>query len=106
MTMNASKTTRPGTTHSEAILKSMKLAPLSVFCKAVSSAGALALADQLAKMAPNTLASGKQLMQDALLAPLREQLDRERDHFVRNLHHANAGEGIDAFINKRPAKYR
>ncbi len=42
--MNASKTTRPGTTHAEAILESMKLAPLSVFCKAASAAGALALA--------------------------------------------------------------
>jgi enoyl-CoA hydratase/carnithine racemase len=66
---------------------------------------ALALADQLAKMAPNTLASGKQLMQDALLAPLREQLDRERDHFVRNLFHANGGEGIRAFLEKRPPRF-
>jgi hypothetical protein len=38
--------------------------------------------------------------------PLHAQLGSERDHFVRNLHHANAGEGIDAFINKRPASYR
>ena len=43
-----------------------------------------------------------------LLTPvlLHAQLGAERDHFVRNLHHANAGEGIDAFINKRPAQYR
>lgn len=66
---------------------------------------ALELADRLAKMAPNTLASGKQLMRDAMLAPLREQLDRERDHFVRNLFHANGGEGIRAFLEKRPPKF-
>jgi len=37
---------------------------------------------------------------------LHAQLSAERDHFVRNLHHTNAGEGIDAFVNKRPANYR
>jgi hypothetical protein len=30
----------------------------------------------------------------------------ERDHFVRNLHHANGGEGIDAFLQKRKPHYR
>lgn len=62
---------------------------------------ALALAERLATMAPNALASAKQLLHEALNAPLREQLDRERDHFVRNLFHANGGEGIRAFLEKR-----
>lgn len=62
---------------------------------------ALALAERLAAMAPNVLASSKQLMQEAVLSPLRDQLDRERDHFVRNLFHANGGEGIRAFLDKR-----
>lgn len=66
---------------------------------------ALALAERLAAMAPNALASAKQLMHEALMAPLREQLDRERDHFVRNLFHANGGEGIRAFLEKRAPKF-
>jgi enoyl-CoA hydratase/carnithine racemase len=66
---------------------------------------ALALADELAAMAPNALASAKQLMNEAVLSPLREQLDRERDHFVRNLFHANGGEGIRAFLDKRPPRF-
>ena len=45
-------------------------------------------------------------MNDASSAPLHTQLAAERDHFVRNLHHPNAGEGIAAFMEKRPARYR
>lgn len=66
---------------------------------------ALALADELAAMAPNAVGSAKQLMNDAVTAPLREQLDRERDHFVRNLFHANGGEGIRAFLDKRKPRF-
>lgn len=69
-------------------------------------ADALALCERLNALAPNALASIKELANDALTAPLHAQLSAERDHFVRNLHHANAGEGIDAFINKRTARYR
>jgi enoyl-CoA hydratase/carnithine racemase len=66
---------------------------------------ALALAEALAAMAPNAVASAKQLMNEALLSPPREQLDRERDHFVRNLFHANGGEGIRAFLDKRAPRF-
>jgi enoyl-CoA hydratase/carnithine racemase len=66
---------------------------------------ALQLGEQLAAMAPNALASAKQLMHEALLSPLREQLDREREHFVRNLFHANGGEGIRAFLDKRAPRF-
>ncbi len=66
---------------------------------------ALQLGEQLAAMAPNALASAKQLMREALLSPLGEQLDRERDHFVRNLFHANGGEGIRAFLDKRKPRF-
>lgn len=66
---------------------------------------ALALADELAAMAPNALASAKQLMNEAVVSPLREQLDRERDHFVRNLFHDNGGEGIRAFLDKRRPQF-
>lgn len=66
---------------------------------------ALALAGELAAMAPNAVASAKQLMNDAVVSPLRQQLDRERDHFVRNLFHPNGGEGIQAFLDKRPPRF-
>jgi hypothetical protein len=32
-------------------------------------------------------------------------LASERDHFVKNLHHANAGIGISAFLNKQKPEY-
>jgi enoyl-CoA hydratase/carnithine racemase len=67
---------------------------------------ALALCERLNARAPNALASIKELANDALITPLPAQLGAERDHFVRNLHHANAGEGIAAFLEKRPATYR
>ncbi len=67
---------------------------------------ALALAERLNARAPNTLASIKELVNDAQTSTLHAQLAAERDHFVRNLHHANAGEGIAAFLGKRPAQYR
>jgi enoyl-CoA hydratase/carnithine racemase len=61
---------------------------------------ALALAEQLNGRAPNALSSIKTLINEASDSTLAKQLDRERDHFVRNLHHANAGIGISAFLNK------
>jgi hypothetical protein len=36
---------------------------------------------------------------------LNRQLAQERDHFVKNLHHANAGIGISAFLNKETPRY-
>jgi len=36
---------------------------------------------------------------------LVEQLARECDHFVRNLHHANAGTGISAFLTKTTPRF-
>lgn len=69
-------------------------------------AQALQLADNLNARAPNALASIKELINDAAGNTLNQQLVREQDHFVRNLHDANAGEGIDAFLNKRTPHYR
>ncbi|MFT4243315.1 MAG: enoyl-CoA hydratase [Acidovorax sp.] len=66
---------------------------------------ALALAEQLGARAPNALASIKELLGDAPHASLTQHLDRERDHFVKNLHHINGGEGIAAFLEKRAPRY-
>ena len=69
-------------------------------------ADALALGERINARAPNAMASIKELTNDAQTSALHNQLASERDHFVRNLHHANAGEGIAAFLDKRPALYR
>ncbi|NMM05064.1 oxepin-CoA hydrolase, alternative type [Polaromonas sp.] len=69
-------------------------------------AQALQLAGELNARAPNVLASLKELMNEASVNTLGQQLASERDHFVRNLHHSNAGEGIDAFLQKRTPQYR
>ena len=66
---------------------------------------ALQLAERLNQRAPNVLASIKELVSDAPQQPLSTHLDSERDHFVKNLHHANAGEGIAAFLEKRSPRY-
>ncbi len=68
-------------------------------------AGALALAEQLNARAPNALASIKELMSEAADATLNQQLAAERDRFVANLHHANAGIGIAAFLEKTKPRY-
>lgn len=69
-------------------------------------AEALRLAERLGAMAPNALESGKQLLQQAPGRTLAQQLAAERDHFIQNLFHANAAEGLQAFIDKRPPRFR
>ncbi len=69
-------------------------------------AAALKLAEQLHGKAPNALASIKELINEAASNTLSQQLSSERDHFVSNLHHANGGEGIDAFLHKRTPNFR
>ena len=78
---------------------------------AVSAEGAalndaLSLCERLNARAPNAISSIKELVNEAQHSTLHQQLGQERDHFVRNLHHANGGEGIAAFLAKRPALYR
>jgi enoyl-CoA hydratase/carnithine racemase len=68
-------------------------------------AAALELAEKLNGRAPNVLASIKDLLNEAPGATLSGQLASERDHFVRNLHHANAGIGIEAFLAKQRPSY-
>ena len=66
---------------------------------------ALALAERLNARAGNALASVKELLNSAETNSLSAQLDAERDHFVRNLHHPNAGIGIQAFLHKTTPQY-
>lgn len=67
---------------------------------------ALALAERLNQRAPNVLASVKELVNEAPQATLTQQLAQERTHFVRNLHHPNAGIGIAAFLAKQAPDYQ
>ena len=67
---------------------------------------ALALAERLNARAPNALASIKALVNDAPTNSLAQHFTQERDRFVDNLHHANAAEGIGAFLEKRWPGYR
>jgi enoyl-CoA hydratase/carnithine racemase len=66
---------------------------------------ALALAARMNDRAPNVLASIKELVNEADSADLHAQLASERKHMVDNLHHANGGIGINAFLTKQPPKY-
>ncbi len=67
---------------------------------------ALAMAGKLAAMAPNAVASAKELIYAAATRSLGEQLKAERQHFVSNLFHANGGEGTQAFLDKRAPQFR
>lgn len=66
---------------------------------------ALAFAERLNERAGNSLASIKELLGEAQDAPFSRHLAQERDHFVRNLHHPNAGIGIEAFLSKGKPRY-
>jgi enoyl-CoA hydratase/carnithine racemase len=66
---------------------------------------AMRVAERLAALAPNALASGKELLQQAAGRSLAQQLAAERDHFVENLFHANGAEGLNAFLDKRAPKF-
>ena len=68
-------------------------------------AQALDWAEKLNARAPNALASIKELVNEAPGKTLSAHLASERDHFVNNLHHPNAGIGIRAFLDKQTPQY-
>ena len=67
---------------------------------------ALDLAERINARAPNAMQSIKELINDAPTQSLHVHLTQERDHFVKNLHHANAGLGISAFLNQEKPIYK
>jgi enoyl-CoA hydratase/carnithine racemase len=66
----------------------------------------LKVAQRLAEMAPNAVASAKELVQQAGSQTLTQQLGAERDHFMQNLFHANGAEGLQAFMDKRAPSFK
>jgi enoyl-CoA hydratase/carnithine racemase len=67
---------------------------------------ALAWADDLAKVSPNSATRIKGLVNAAQAQPLAEQLTAERESFVASLHHRDGLEGITAFLEKRAPVYK
>lgn len=69
-------------------------------------AAACALAERLAAMAPNALAAGKDLVNQAPQQSLSKHLTLERDQMLQTLFHPNGGEGLQAFVDKRAPRFR
>ncbi|WP_374590222.1 oxepin-CoA hydrolase, alternative type [Aquabacterium sp.] len=66
---------------------------------------ALKLAERLAALPAQAVASIKELVNQYPTPGLRAQLDRERDQFVENLMGPDAGEGLQAFFDKREPRF-
>lgn len=69
-------------------------------------AEALAWAERLAQGPAGAQARIKQLIYAARGRTRREQLDAERDAFVESLYSDEAGEGIQAFLEKRTPRFQ
>ncbi|CAH2916001.1 MAG: Enoyl-CoA hydratase/isomerase family protein, may be related to NAD-dependent histone deacetylation [uncultured Paraburkholderia sp.] len=67
---------------------------------------AVAWADELGKISPNSAARIKTLVCAAGTQPLSTHLVAERDNFVASLHHRDGLEDISAFLEKRPPVYK
>ena len=67
---------------------------------------ALAWADELAALSPHAVHHIKALVNEAQNNTLPEHFEAEKHNFVESLHHRDAQEGISAFLEKRPPRYR
>lgn len=90
-------------------LPAARLHALGVVNALVPAGQALAAArERAARLADgplSTIARIKRLARDGQVASLDDHLDAERDSFVESLHAPEAGEGIAAFLGKRPPRW-
>jgi enoyl-CoA hydratase/carnithine racemase len=91
-------------------ISAQRLHELGIVNRVVNSGHALSealtLAERLNARAPNVMNSIKELVNDASVHSLTEQLALERNQFVKNLHHPNSDIGIQAFLNKEAPHYK
>lgn len=66
---------------------------------------ALALANDLARLAPNVITATKPLIAGAQDQTLAEHFLEEQHRFIESLQHNNAHEGIASFLKKRKADF-
>jgi enoyl-CoA hydratase/carnithine racemase len=66
---------------------------------------ALVHAERIAALSPHAVARIKALIASAPVSGLEAHLTAERDSFVACLHHADGGEAVSAFLEKRPARF-
>jgi enoyl-CoA hydratase/carnithine racemase len=67
---------------------------------------ALAWADQLAQLSPNSVERIKSLTNEAQRNSLAQHFESEKRNFVESLHHRDGLEGITAFLEKRKPHYK
>ena len=92
------------------LIKPQRLHELGLVNRVVSQGHALpealVLAERINARAPNVMSSIKELINDASTHSLTAHMAEERNQFVKNLHHPNAGVGIQAFLNKDTPHYK
>ena len=90
-------------------IKATKALDINLVEEVVEKGGALekaiALAEQVGQQSPSSVAACKTLIQNARTAPLQQGLILERELFVDLFDTQDQAEGVNAFLEKRAAKW-
>ena len=74
--------------------------------KGQAKTAALTLAQKVEKQSPSSVTASKKLIQGARSNPLMQWLPAEREMFLALFDTADQKEGVNAFLEKRPAEWR